>query len=48
MLLDKTFMPFDLPLMNLVERIKSGVIRAEAVMDAVYDQIDQYNSSLNV
>ena len=41
-------MPFDLPLMNLVERIKSGGFRAEAVMDAVYDQIDQYNSSLNV
>ena len=41
-------MLFDLPLMNLVERIKSGSFLAEEVMDTVYDQIDLYNSSLNV
>ena len=41
-------MPFDLSLSELVERIKSGDILAEAVMDAVYLRIDQYNSSLNV
>ena len=41
-------MPFDLSLSELVERIKLGEILAEAVMEAVYLQIDQYNSSLNV
>ena len=41
-------MPFDLFLKELVERIKLGEILAEAVMEAVYIQIDQYNSSLNV
>ena len=41
-------MPFDLSLSELVERIKSGDILAEAVMDAVYLRIDQYNPSLNV
>ena len=41
-------MPFDLSLIDIVERIKSGELRAEAVMEAVYSQINQYNSSLNV
>ena len=41
-------MPFDLSLVELVERIKSGDILAETLMDAVYLRIDQYNSSLNV
>ena len=41
-------MPFDLSLRELVERIKLGDMLAEAVMNAVYLQIDQYNSSLNV
>ena len=41
-------MPFDLSLIDLVERIKSGELRAEAVMEAVYSRINQYNSSLNV
>jgi len=45
---DKTFMPFDLSLVDLVTRIKSGGFCAEAVMDAVYLQIDQHNSLLNV
>jgi len=41
-------MPFDLSLIDIVERIKSGELRAEAVMEAVYFQINRYNSSLNV
>ncbi|MBC8258042.1 MAG: Asp-tRNA(Asn)/Glu-tRNA(Gln) amidotransferase subunit GatA [SAR324 cluster bacterium] len=41
-------MPFELSLIELVERIKSGDYSAAAVMDAVYDRIELYNSSLNV
>ena len=41
-------MPFDISLTNLVSQISSGKFSAEAVMNAVYLQIDQYNSSLNV
>ena len=41
-------MPFDLSITELVKLIKSGEVLAEKVMEAVYIQIEKYNSNLNV
>ena len=41
-------MPIDLSLVDLVEDIGCGNLRAESLMEEVYARIDQYNSQLNV
>ena len=41
-------MPIDLSLVDLVEGIRCGNLRAESLMEEVYARIDQYNSQLNV
>ena len=41
-------MAIELSLVDLVEGIRSGNMRAESLMKEVYDRIDQFNSQLNV
>lgn len=39
---------FDLPLTQIVEKIKSREIKAISIMESVYENIDKYNPQLNV
>ena len=41
-------MSIELSLVDLVESIRRGELRAESLMEKVYARIDQYNSQLNV
>ena len=44
----KNISPFEFSIVDLIDHLKASNISAESIIEAVYERIDQYNSSLNV